>query len=190
MMEFKVLKCLIENNYDDLLKQFGIDKNKAAFEVERYLGRKVNRPQENQQQVSQKPVQNSVMQSHLPSMTAEGAADFFSQLGQKDQAQQNQANQGEKPGDENGSQRTRPSGSGGGAEQDGTGGARSSVSGRQNIVQETISRNTNWDESAEGIIKQNLLIGELQYAAQVALKCGRSTEALLIAEAGGQELYE
>ena len=46
MMEFKVLKCLIDNNYDDLLTQFGIDKNKATFEVERYLGRKLNRPQE------------------------------------------------------------------------------------------------------------------------------------------------
>jgi hypothetical protein len=53
------------------------------------------------------------------------------------------------------------------------------------MVQETISRNTNWDEGTEGIIKQNLLIGELDYAAQVALKSGRSTEALLIAEAGG-----
>lgn len=44
MMEFKVLKCLLEDNYDALLKQFGIDKNKAVFEVERYLGRKLNRP--------------------------------------------------------------------------------------------------------------------------------------------------
>lgn len=66
MMEFKVLKCLIEKNYDDLLKQFGIDKNKATFEVERYLGRKLNRPQENQPQMPQKPVQNNVMQSNLP----------------------------------------------------------------------------------------------------------------------------
>lgn len=41
MMEFKVLKCLFEKNYDGLLKQFGIDKNKALFEVERVLGRKV-----------------------------------------------------------------------------------------------------------------------------------------------------
>jgi hypothetical protein len=32
---------------------------------------------------------------------------------------------------------------------------------RQNLIQETVSRNTNWDESVEGIIKQNLLIGEL-----------------------------
>jgi hypothetical protein len=35
-----------------------------------------------------------------------------------------------------------------------------------------------------------LLVGQLEYAAQVALKCGRTTEALLIAEAGGKELYE
>lgn len=38
-------------------------------------------------------------------------------------------------------------------------------SSKQNLIQETVSRNTNWDESTEGIIKQNLLIGELQYAA-------------------------
>jgi hypothetical protein len=49
MMEFKVLKCLFENNYDALLKQWGIDKKKAMFEVERYLGRKINRPQESAQ---------------------------------------------------------------------------------------------------------------------------------------------
>jgi hypothetical protein len=48
MMEFKTLKCLLENNYSELLKQFGIDENKAVFEVEKYLGKKLNRPQEQQ----------------------------------------------------------------------------------------------------------------------------------------------
>ena len=57
-------------------------------------------------------------------------------------------------------------------------------------VQETVSRNSNWDESTEAIIKQNLLLGQLEYAAQVALKAGRSTEAFLIAEAGGEDLFE
>jgi hypothetical protein len=56
------------------------------------------------------------------------------------------------------------------------------------MIQETISRNANWDEGAEGLIKQCLLLGHLDHAARVALKCGRSTEALLIAEAGGKEL--
>lgn len=55
---------------------------------------------------------------------------------------------------------------------------------------ETVSKNTNWDEGIEGIIKRNLLIGNLEYAAEVAMKAGRTTEALLIAEAGGEKLFE
>lgn len=57
-------------------------------------------------------------------------------------------------------------------------------------IQETISRNCNWEEGTESTIKQSLLLGQLEYAAQVALKAGRSTEAFLIAEAGGEDLYE
>ena len=55
---------------------------------------------------------------------------------------------------------------------------------------ETISRNTNWDEGTEGIIKRCLLTGNLELAAECALKCGRTAEALLIAEAGGEALIE
>ena len=33
MMEFKVLQCLLEKDYDELLKKFGIDKNKSMYEV-------------------------------------------------------------------------------------------------------------------------------------------------------------
>ena len=61
---------------------------------------------------------------------------------------------------------------------------------KMSFVTETVSRNTNWDEGVEGTIKRNLLIGNLEYAAEVALKAGRSTEALLIAEAGGEQLFE
>jgi hypothetical protein len=57
--------------------------------------------------------------------------------------------------------------------------------GKLTLVTETVSKNTNWDEGVEGIIKRNLIVGNLEYAAEVALKCGRTTEALLIAEAGG-----
>ena len=37
--------------------------------------------------------------------------------------------------------------------------------GHKNI-QETVSRNSNWDEGAEGIIKRNLLIGNIEGAAE------------------------
>lgn len=66
---------------------------------------------------------------------------------------------------------------------------RQGAGSRMHTIQETISKNVNWDEGAESIIKQNLLIGNLEHAAEVALKCGRTAEALLIAEAGGQELF-
>ena len=60
----------------------------------------------------------------------------------------------------------------------------------KHLVQETVSRNANWNEGHENLIKKNLLIGNLQYAAEIALKCGRTTTALLIAERGGPELFE
>jgi len=56
-------------------------------------------------------------------------------------------------------------------------------------ITETVSRNVNWNEGHEKMIKRNLMIGNLQYAAEVALKCGRTTEALLIAEQGDEQLF-
>lgn len=69
-------------------------------------------------------------------------------------------------------------------------GAEQAQSRGPQFITETVSKNSNWDEGAEGIIKRNLLIGNLELAAEVALKSGRSTEALLIAEAGGQQLFD
>lgn len=55
---------------------------------------------------------------------------------------------------------------------------------------ETVSKNANWNEGPEKMIKKSLMIGNLEYAAELALKCGRTAEALLIAEQGSEELYE
>jgi hypothetical protein len=44
ILEFKALKCLLMDNYEELLKLFGFDQNKTLFEVERVLGRKLERP--------------------------------------------------------------------------------------------------------------------------------------------------
>lgn len=49
------------------------------------------------------------------------------------------------------------------------------------VVQETVSRNSNWNEGAEGIIKRNLMIGNIEGAAECAMKCGRTAEAFLLA---------
>jgi protein transport protein SEC31 len=55
---------------------------------------------------------------------------------------------------------------------------------------ETISRNSNWDEGGERLIKENLLVHNLECAIDCALACGRTAEALIIAEQGGSELFE
>ena len=52
-------------------------------------------------------------------------------------------------------------------------------------ITENISKNGDWDVGPEVMIKRNLMFGNLEYAAEVALKCGRVAEALMIAQAGG-----
>ena len=47
-------------------------------------------------------------------------------------------------------------------------------------LQETVSRNANWDEGVEGIIKRNLLLGNLDGAVDCALKCGRIVSSVKI----------
>jgi hypothetical protein len=51
------------------------------------------------------------------------------------------------------------------------------------FVIEQVSKNINWNQGAEKLIKQSLLIGDLESAVDVALKSGRDAEALLIASA-------
>ena len=46
---------------------------------------------------------------------------------------------------------------------------------------ESVSKNADWDCGPEAMIKRNLMYGNLEYAAEVALKCGRVAEAFLIA---------
>jgi len=99
-------------------------------------------------------------------MTAESAADFFNQLGSK--ATTNNNAEEEKKEEE----------------------PPQPKEAKLVMVTETISRNINWDEGIEGVIKRNLLVGNLEYAAEIALKAGRTAEALLIADAGGEELFE
>jgi len=58
-------------------------------------------------------------------------------------------------------------------------------------VTEKVSRNTNWREGHESLIRNALLLGNLEYAAEVALRCGRTTEALIIADsADDEEMFE
>ena len=57
-------------------------------------------------------------------------------------------------------------------------------------IQETIVKNTNWNAGIEKIIKNNILMGNIEGAVDSALKCGRVAEALLLAYAEGGEIFK
>ena len=43
-MEFIALKCLFKNSFDNIYSAFGFDKVKILTEVEKFLGKKLNKP--------------------------------------------------------------------------------------------------------------------------------------------------
>lgn len=52
-------------------------------------------------------------------------------------------------------------------------------------------RNGNWDEGPEGIIKRNLIVGNIEGAIECAMKAGRHAEALLLASSSKDlDLFE
>jgi protein transport protein SEC31 len=103
-------------------------------------------------------------------LSAEEASKFFEQLGET----------GRKDSDTTSIQRD--------LDTDAPGSGRPSLQGASALT-ETISRNTNWDEGPEAMIKKNLLIGNLEGAMDCAMKCGRYAEAILISLKGGDELF-
>ena len=81
-MEYTVMKCLHKNQYDELFKMFGFDKKRTIHEVERYLGRKLAKPNQDQSQTAaQAMMQPNPVAKDLTPMTAESAARFFEELG-------------------------------------------------------------------------------------------------------------
>jgi protein transport protein SEC31 len=58
------------------------------------------------------------------------------------------------------------------------------------VITETISRNVNWDEGGEKLIKENLIIKNLECAIDCALQSGRTAEALIIASHGSNDLFQ
>ena len=76
-MEFVAIKSVLNHNYNDLLKMFGFDKNKIMYDVEKYLGRKLSKPQQDQSVNNQPQAQSQTLKQDFTPMTAESAADFF-----------------------------------------------------------------------------------------------------------------
>lgn len=103
-------------------------------------------------------------------MNTEDAFDFFNQLSNKNEEQKQPAQVDQQRKESNDY-------------------AEESNQKSQKIVQESVSKNINWDVGTESIIKRCLLTGQLEEAAECALKCGRHAEAFLIADFGGDQIF-
>lgn len=56
-------------------------------------------------------------------------------------------------------------------------------------INETISKNVNWNAGGEKMIKRNILIGNVEGAVDAALKCGRVAEAFILAYSKDEEYF-
>ena len=77
------LKSLASGSQEDLFKEFGFDTNKVTFEAERFLGKQITKKSEDPKSRLDKPpvVTENPFAKDLTDLSAEGAADFFNQLG-------------------------------------------------------------------------------------------------------------
>ena len=177
-LEMIALKSLSTGSQDELFKEFDFESQKISFEAERFLGKQHKKPQGDDTAASRLDapplVSENPFAKDLDNLNEEGAFNFFDNLSNAPQPKKEPEVEKKKEIVESPSQSHEFA-----AHHD-----------PNQTVQETISRNANWNMGHENLIKKNLLIGNLQYAAEVALKCGRTTTALLIAERGGPELFQ
>jgi protein transport protein SEC31 len=153
MLMWISLKCRFSNNYNELFRAMGFDKTKLQNEVYQVLGKKI------QKEVKKRDVLNTQQRNlanTLMQQSNDDALGFWDVLAHK-QGGNNETNVKEK---ENNLPQEKPT-----------------------IITEQVSKNINWNQGSEKLIKQCLLIGDLESAVDVALKCGRDAEALLIASA-------
>jgi hypothetical protein len=143
------------------MKEFKLDTKKVAFETERFLGKQsAPKQQETSNQPRNQPAMAVNPYQDLTPCNNDDAADFFSKLGTVEEPKPEPTieRRAQKPTEEI---QAAPTG--------------------QVLLSETVSKNANWDEGPESMIKRNIMFGNLEYAAEVALKCGRVAEAFLIA---------
>jgi hypothetical protein len=155
------LKCYYKNDYDKLFTALGYDKESIKTESYNFVGKKVAKA-------------NVAKTREFTNLNAnknkqgKDALSFFGELTNKAETKK------ENPKNENNNNNNSQV---------------MNNTEKPNLITETISRNINWNQGSEKLIKQSLLTGDLESSVEVAMKSGREAEAILIAvSSGNQEL--
>ncbi len=155
------LKCYYNNDYNAFFTSLGYDKETLKQETYNYIGKKINKA------TTAKTRDFTNLQEKNKGNTAQGKDDalsFFSEMTNK--AEQQQQSHKDLLAGTNQPKSTPQT---------------INNTEKPNLITETLSKNINWNQGSEKLIKQSLLTGDLESAVDVALKCGREAEALLIA---------
>jgi len=160
------LKCYYNIDYNPLFTALGYDKETLKQETYNNIGKKLNKA------MTAKTRDFSNLQAQKKDILQQGKDDalsFFSEMTSKAEQLKDTpptSNPNKGPNAQTINNAEKP-----------------------NLITETTSKNINWNQGSEKLIKQSLLTGDLESAVEVALKYGREAEALLIAvSSGNQEL--
>lgn len=159
------LKCYYNNDYNAFFSALGYDKDTLKQETYNYIGKKISKT------ATTKTRDFSNIQAQKKDASQQGKDDalsFFSEMTHK--AEQQSQKDLNTPNT-----------------QKGINAQTINNTEKPNLITETISKNINWNQGSEKLIKQSLLTGDLESAVEVAMKCGREAEALLIAVSSGNQ---
>ena len=149
-LEMIALKSLSTGSQDELFKEFDFESQKISFEAERFLGKQHKKPQGDDTAASRLDapplVSENPFAKDLDNLNEEGAFNFFDQLSNAPQPKKEPVV--EKKEEVRDVIRTQSN-------------EFAAHHDPNQLVQETVSRNANWNEGHENLIKKNLLIGNL-----------------------------
>ncbi|KAF4672184.1 protein transport protein S31 [Perkinsus olseni] len=169
-LSWDIMACLFDEDYrQEIVSKIGIDHTEIVKAAEQYLGRPVKRDRSdnaiaNQSGATQGDVVDNQQQQNQQAtpMDSEQAESLFDTLARTNEESEQQA-----------------------AEQ----GGASSAGGLLSPVADMTRSETDWTTGVEHIIKQSLLVGDLNAAVDCCMRSGKYADALLLASGGGQDLW-
>ncbi|KAF4663760.1 protein transport protein S31 [Perkinsus chesapeaki] len=171
-LSWDIMSCLFDEDYrQEVVGKIGIDHNDIVRAAEQYLGRPVKRDRSDNAISAQGGATQGEMadgqqmqEQQVAPMDSEQAENLFDTLARtNEESEQQQA-----------------------AEQ---GGGGSSAGGLLSPIADVTRTETDWSSGVEHIIKQSLLVGDLNAAVDCCMRSGKYADALLLASGGGQDLW-
>ncbi|EER05343.1 conserved hypothetical protein [Perkinsus marinus ATCC 50983] len=173
-LSWDIMACLFDEDYrQEIVAKIGIDHSQIVRAAEEYLGRPVKRDKSDNALVNQSGVgsgadnqqqqqeQQQQQQQQIAAMDSEQAESLFDTLARTNE-------ESEQAGEQVGA---------------------ASAGGLLSPIADMTRSETDWTSGVEHIIKQSLIVGDLDAAVDCCMRSSKYADALLLASGGGQDLW-